>query len=99
MEVQHQPYRVNLLVGSSPGVVLVLVIDVNLRMPPDGKLATSFEGSTTPLVILRVVEDLYIGIGGGPVTADCDLPFELQPVAISPGEIAVTEVELSTVAV
>src|ERR1035438_2066119 len=85
------------LVPSS--VVLVLVVWVEFYMPAYREKAAGVESGGTPFIELALVKGLDGNVRNMVEGAYGDRPLDRQFVAIAPGEIAVSPIEVGAVAV
>src|SRR5580704_7944228 len=96
-KIEDQPHGVRLLVGSDAGGVVVFIVGIDLDLLAQRKYPTSRDGGRAPLVIAAVVIELSAGIDGWVVGAQRNRLLEGQPVAITPGGIAIGEVDFHTI--
>ena len=99
VEIQYQTERVDLLIGTLPCIVLVIVIWLNFRVFTDRKGTANVQHGTTPLIILTIVVDFYARVGRWVIGTNPESPFDRQTIAVSPIEVSALEVKLSPVAV
>ncbi len=99
IHVQHQAELVVHLVGTVAGVVLVLVIGIELEVFSKREVSTEVNRRVAPFAVLAVVEELSTGVGRRMVATDPDAFFQLDAVAVAPGEVAGPPVQVGAVTV
>ena len=98
-DVKPQPQAVYLFIWVFAGVVLVLIVRVELKVFSHREEAAPVECRRTPLPVPAVVVKFSVEIRDEMVSVDCQRPFERRHVAIAPGEMPATPVEICTVSV
>ena len=88
MEIEYETSGVHLLIGFLACVVLVLIVRIDLDMLAHRQEAARVKRGRAPFAVLAFVETLNTGVRFRMVRANLDGPFERQPVAIAPGEVA-----------
>lgn len=99
MEVENETTRVHLPIGFLACVVLVLVVRIDFDVLAHWEEAARIQCGGAPFAVLAFVEALSACVRFRTVRANFDGPFECQPVAIAPREVALRPIKICAVPV